>query len=110
MQVERRDRATGALPVAIRAGDQHNRAVEALDEPRRDDADHALVPVLARDDVRASLLVLVGPLLDLLRRFAEDPPLDRLPLAVEVLELVREPARVVGVVGEQQLERGAWMP
>ena len=31
-----------------RARDQHDRAVEALDEPRGDDPDHSLVPVLAR--------------------------------------------------------------
>ncbi len=53
MQVERRDRAAGALPVAFRPRDQHDRAVEALDEPRRDDADHAFVPALAGDDVCA---------------------------------------------------------
>ena len=36
-----------------RPGDQDDRAVVALDEPRRDDPDHALVPVLAGDDVPA---------------------------------------------------------
>ena len=54
VQVERRDRPPRALPVAVRAGDQHDRPVEALDEPRRDDADHALVPALAGDDVRVT--------------------------------------------------------
>ena len=53
--------------------------------------------------------LLLGPLLDLRRRLAEDPRLDRLPLAVQLLELVREPPRLVGVVGQQQLERGARM-
>ena len=109
VQVERRDRPARALPVALRPGDQHDRAVEALDEARRDDADHALVPVLARDDVCAALAQLLGPLLDLLRRLAEDARLDGLPVAVQILELVREPARVVGVVGEEQFERSARM-
>ena len=67
VQVERRDRPARALPVAVGAGDQHDGPVEALDEPRGDDADHALVPVLAGDDVRAPRLLLLGPRLDLLR-------------------------------------------
>ena len=53
--------------------------------------------------------LLLGPLLDLGRGLAEDPRLDRLPLAVQILELVREPLRLGGVVGEQELERGARM-
>ena len=51
----------------------------------------------------------LGPRLDLGDRLAHDAALDRLPLVVQLLERVREPARVVGVVGEQQLERGARM-
>src|SRR5205823_2361285 len=80
VQVERRDRAAGALPVAVGAGDQDDGTVEALDEPGRDDPDHALVPALAGNHVGTPRLVLVGPRLDLLRGFAEDAPLHRLPL------------------------------
>ena len=39
---------------SLRARDQHDRPVEALDEPRRDDPDHALVPVLVPEHVAAA--------------------------------------------------------
>src|SRR5947209_6071430 len=83
--------------------------MEPLDKARRDDADDALVPALPRDDVGASRPQLVGPLLDLLRGLAEDSALDRLPLAVQLLELVCETTRFVRVVRQQQLERRAGM-
>ena len=51
VEIEARDRAPRALPVAVGAGDQHDRPVVALDEPRGDDADHALVPAGAGDHV-----------------------------------------------------------
>src|SRR5581483_3312684 len=82
VEVERGDRAARPLPVAVGARDEHDGAVKPLDEPRRDDADHALVPALAGDDVRASRTQVLGPLVDLLERLAEDARLDRLPLAV----------------------------
>ena len=61
----------------------HDRPVVALDEPRRDDADHAFVPALAGDDVAAMAALRLRPLLDLRDRFAQDALLDRLPLAVQ---------------------------
>ena len=84
--------------------------MEALDEPRRDDADHALVPVRVGEDVAVTAPLRLGPLVDLRDRRAEDPVLDGLPLAVHLLEPLREPPRFVRVVGEQQLERLARMP
>ena len=54
VEVERARRAARALPVPIRARDQHDRAVEALDEPGRDDPDHALVPGLVGEHVAAA--------------------------------------------------------
>ena len=71
-----RSRAARALPVAVGAGDQHDGPAVALDEPRRDDADHALVPVLAGDDVAAVAAPRLRPRLDLVDRRAEDPLLD----------------------------------
>ena len=53
VEVEGGDRAAGALPVAVGARDEDDRAVVALDEARGDDADHALVPVRAGDGVGA---------------------------------------------------------
>src|SRR5713101_7593927 len=103
VEVEGRDRAARALPVALGARDEHDRSVVQVDEPRRDDADHALVPALARDDVRAAALVRLGPFLDLRCGLAEDASLDGLALAIQLLELVREAARLVGVVGQEQL-------
>ena len=107
VEVERAGRAARALPVPVRARDQHDRAVEALDEPGRDDPDHALVPGLVGEHVAAAALFRLRPLVDLRERLAHDPVLDSLPLAVQLLELVREPAGLVLVLGEQQLERGA---
>ena len=75
------------------AGDQDDGPVEALDEARGDDPDHALVPVLARDDVAAPAALRLGPRLDLGDRLAQDPVLDRLALAVQLLELARRAAR-----------------
>ena len=51
VQVEGADRPARALPVALGARDQHDRPVVPLDEARGDDADDALVPVGAGDDV-----------------------------------------------------------
>ena len=57
-------RPAGALPVALRAGDQDDRPAVALDQARGDDPDHALVPALARDDVAAPAAACLGPGLD----------------------------------------------
>ena len=46
--------AARALPAPVGAGDQDDRPAVALDEPRGDDPDHALVPVRAGDDVAAA--------------------------------------------------------
>ena len=83
--------------------------MEPLDETRRDDPDHALVPVLAPEHVRTAAAQSVGPLGDLAQRRPEDRVLDRLTIAVQRLELAREPSCLAPVVGEQQLERHAGM-
>ena len=105
VQVERRHRPARPLPLAVGAGDDHDRPVVALDEPRGDDADHAFVPTLARDDVAAPAAARLGPRLDLVDRLARDPLLDGLPLAVQRLELLGERPGLVGVLGQQQRER-----
>jgi hypothetical protein len=109
VEVERADRATRSLPGLFAAGDQDDRTMKSLDEPRRDDPDHAFVPVRVRDDVAAPATLVLRPLVDLRDRRAQDPVLDTLPLAVHLLEPEREPLRLGGVVGEQQLERLAWV-
>ena len=105
MKVEHARRAARSLPFLGRAGDQHDRPVEALDEPRRHDPDHALVPALVGQDVAAPALLRLRPFLDLGQRLAQDPVLDALPLAVELLELVSQFPGLVSVLGEQELER-----
>ena len=84
---------------------RHDRPVEALDEPRGDDADHALVPALVGQDVAAPPLLGLRPLRDLGQRLAQDPVLDALPLAVQLLELMGQLSGLVGVLGEEKLER-----
>ena len=106
MQVERRYRSPRALPVAVRAGDHHDGPVVALDEARRDDADHALVPALAGDDVAAPSAARLRPGLDLGDRLPQDPLLDRLALAIQRLELLSQLERLALVLGEEQRQRG----
>ena len=105
VQVEGRDRPPGPLPVAVGSGDQDDRPVEALDEPRGDDPDHALVPVLVCNDVAAPTLAALGPRLDLGNSLADDPVLDRLPLAVQLLEAAGELGGLRVVLGEEELQR-----
>ena len=90
VQVEARDRAAGSLPRVLSARDQHDGPLEALDEPRSDDPDHALVPVLAREDVGAAAALALRKRVDTRNRFTEDPVLDRLSIAIQILELGRE--------------------
>jgi hypothetical protein len=100
VQVEGRDRAAGAGPLLVSARDEHDRAVEALDEPRRDDPDHSAVPVFACEHVAAAALLRFRPLCNLRKRLPQDPVLDRLAVAVERLELAREPVGFLRIVRE----------
>ena len=75
-QVEARDRAAGARALVVFEGDQHARAVVALGDPGGDDADHARVPALGREDVGGGCALLgdlglgleADPRLDVARR------------------------------------------
>src|SRR5690606_39302409 len=49
-ELESRDRPAGALPGAVLERDDAGRAVVALLEPARDDADDPGMPALARDE------------------------------------------------------------
>ena len=89
----------------LRPRDQHDRPVEALDEPRRDDPDHALVPVLAPEHVATAAAARLGHRVDGCGRLAQDPILHCLPVAVQLLQDVRVAPRLVGVVREHELER-----
>src|SRR5919198_490377 len=106
VEVERARRSTGSLPLAFATRDQDDGAVVSLDEPRRDDPDHAFVPVLSREHVGVLTPFWLGPRLDLFDRFPQDPLFDRLPVAVELVEAVGEPARLLPILGEEQSERG----
>ena len=105
VQVECGDRPAGALPAVARAGDQHDRPVEPLHEPGGDDADHALVPVFVPEHVAAAAPLGLRPRLDARDGVALHPVLDRLPLAVQALELPGQPPGLLGVLREQQVER-----
>ena len=102
-QVERRDRAarSRARPAVGVEGDHHRRAVVALGDPRRDDPDHAWMPVRSGEHVGRQV-TLLG---DLGLGLEADPRLDVAPLGVVAVQLRRDRLRAVRVVGEQQLER-----
>ena len=77
----------------------------ALDQPGGHDSDHALVPLLSREHVAPPLLLRLRPRLDFLNSLAEDSFFDRLPVAVQLVETMSEPGRLVAVLRQQQLER-----
>ena len=104
VEIEGGYRPAGALPLILGGCDQHDRPVEPLDEPGRDDADHTLMPVLAPDDVSPAPALRLRPRLDLAHGVAEDLPLDGLALAVERFQLPGEPVGFLGVVRQEQLE------
>ncbi len=110
MQVEGRHRPTRAGSLVAVEGDHDHRAAVALDEAGGDDADHAGMPSLASDDVPAGLAALGGASLDGRDGRAHDVGLDRLALAVPLLETTRERLGLGTVAGEQEVERLARMP
>ena len=105
MQVEAPGGSARAFPFALPARDQHNRPVIALDQPGGHDSDHALVPLLAREHIAPPPLFRLRPGLDLVDRLAEDSLLDRLAVAVELVETMGQPGRLVSIFRQQQLER-----
>ena len=104
VEVEARHRPARALPAVAFACDQHDGPAESLDEPRGDDADHALVPALAPHHVGAAAALLRRPGVDGSDGLAEDPLLDGLAVAVERLELVREQVGFACVLGEHEVQ------
>ena len=104
MEVEARHRSAGALPAVALAGDQHDGPAESLHEPRGDDPDHALVPALAPDDVGAPAALLGRPRVDDRDGLAQDPLLDRLAVAVQRLELVREQVGLAVVLRQHEVQ------
>ena len=67
------------------------------------------MPVFAPDDVRGAAALRLGPFLDLRDRGADDALFDRLPVAVELFETIREAACLVGVLRQEELQGGARM-
>src|SRR6186713_873226 len=78
--------------------------MEPLGQARRDDADHALVPVLVPKDVAAPSLSRLRHGLDHLDRLSENALLDCLAIPVELLERVGMPPSLVRVLGEYEFE------
>ena len=109
VQVERWDRPARPFPEPFAPRDQDHRPVVTLDQPRCHDADHALVPVFAPDDVGAAAPSGLRPVFDLCDRRPQDLVLDGLPIAIQILQAIGKTSRLVGVVGQQQLERGTRM-
>src|SRR6185312_15232012 len=79
----------------------------ALDEARRDDPDHARMPVLAREYVRSALPARRrAQRRELAFGVGEDAQLGLAPLVVGAVELGRDLMGARGVPGEQQLQAG----
>ena len=53
VEVVHGQRAPRSFPLPVRAGDHHHRPAVSFDQPRGDDADHALVPPLVGEHVAA---------------------------------------------------------
>ena len=79
--------------------------VEPLDEPRRDDPDHALVPVLVPEDVPTPSPLRLGQRVHGRDRVAQDPLLDRLAIAIQLLEDVGATPCLVRIGRQHELER-----
>ena len=107
VQVKGSRRPARPLPLLACPCDQDDGAVEALDEARGDDPDHAFVPALVRKHVTAAAPFRLRPVRDLRERLAEDLASTPCRSRFSPLELVRQAAGLVGVLGEQELERRA---
>ena len=110
VQVEAPDGAPGAFPPVLGFRDQDHRAAETLHEARRDDADHADVPVRLCEHVPAPPPLARWQGLDQRGRLAEDPVLHPLPVPVQLLELPGELPSLLRVLGQDQLESGVGTP
>ena len=110
MEVEVRDRAARSLPALAASRDEHHWPMEPLDEARRDDPDHPFVPALVPQDVAPALSFHGGQRLDARDRLPQDPLLDALTLAVQLLELAGELAGLRPIVRQEQLEREVGSP
>ena len=110
VQVVGGDAASRALGTLVADRDQHHRPAVALDQPRRHDPDHALVPVGRRQHVGAPLAPGGVASLHLLCGQLEDLLLDRLAAAVQALELRGQLAGAIIVIGQQQVEGNAGVP
>ena len=100
-EVEAAVAAAGALAHAAGEVDHEAGTGEFFGKTRGDDADHALMPFLAREHERVALGG--GEGVHLLDGAAEDILLDALALAVEVAQLAGEPLGLGGVLREQEL-------
>ena len=101
-QVEGGDAAPRTLGEVAVLAQQDRRAVEALGDPRGDDADDALVPVRRREHERRR-----QRLGDLRDRRGEDAAFDLLALVVELVEAQGERQRRLAVLAAEQLEGDA---
>src|SRR6185295_7947074 len=69
---------------------QDRRLAELLDDARGDDADDAGVPTVPAENDRPAIVAVELLFLDLLDARVENAALDRLPLAIELLQLGRD--------------------
>jgi hypothetical protein len=110
VQVVCGDAAPRALGTLVADRDQHHRPAVALDQTRRHDPDHALVPVGRRQHVGAALSPDGVASLHLLCGQLEDLFLDRLAAAVQALEFRGQLTGTIIVIGQQQVEGDAGVP
>ncbi|MNV12315.1 hypothetical protein D3C71_1029120 [compost metagenome] len=103
-QVHARLRAARTLAQTIDGvdADHHDRLPPAFAQTPGDDADHAGVPVLARDHHHGGFVVVRARRLDPAHRLFRHLGLDLAPGDVQGVQFLRQHPRLVGIVGGQQ--------
>ena len=104
VQVEGRDRSRAPPPHLPVQGDHHRRPMDAFDHARRHDADHPRVPAFSHHHDRpVPRRVVVLPKRG--ERLLGGAAIQVAALDVVTIQFLRQPARLAGVLGEQQPER-----
>ena len=96
------DAAARTFSLAVLKTDDNRRAIIEIDKARRDDADHARMPVFPDDDKGTRRSRIDGS--KLFFRLLQYVGFDLLPLGIQFVQQQRDVFRFVLVLGQQQLD------